>query len=230
IAEELQPEKSINFNVNHNYKWILDNGFLNFDTSLFYTRFSNQIIGDFETNDKQIIYENLKEYAESRGVSTTLDFVLGKKFRSSIGVTYMDVFKMEEGQKIQQLLSPKWSGVYTLSYSFTDDFMVDLTGQFYGPMKLPVVENDFRPEYSPWFSIANIKLSKKFGKNFEIYGGVKNLFNFTPKNPILRPFDPFDKTADDIVTNPNGYEFDPEYSYASMQGIRGFLGLTYTIK
>lgn len=230
ITEELKPEKSINFNINHTYKLMLNNGFINFDNSVFYSRFSNKIEGDFETDDKKIIYENLRGYAENRGASTNIDLVLGKRFRTSIGVTYMDVFRKEDGEKIQQLHAPKWSGTYMLSYTVADNFAIDLTGQVYGPMRLPVVENDFRPEYSPWYSIANIKLSKKISKQLEIYGGVKNLFNFTPKNPILRPFDPFDKTADDVTQNPYGYAFDPAYGYASMQGIRGFLGLTYTVK
>lgn len=56
IAEELKPERSINFNVNHAYKWLLDDGYINLDTSVFYSRFSNKIIGDFETNDNQIIF------------------------------------------------------------------------------------------------------------------------------------------------------------------------------
>lgn len=229
IKEELKPEKSINFNINHVYKLLLNNGYINFDSSVFYSRFSNKIIGDFETDSNKIIYQNLDGYAENRGVSSNIDLALGKKFRTSIGVTYMDVFRKEMGTKIQQLHAPKWSGTYMLSYSFTDDFMVDFTGQFYGPMRLPVVENDFRPEYSPWYTLANIKVSKKFN-NLEVYGGVKNLFNFRPKNPLLRPFDPFDQTADDPVNNPNGYTFDTAYGYSSMQGIRGFVGINYTIK
>ena len=63
-----------------------------------------------------------------------------------------------------------------------------------------------------------------------VNGGIKNILNFKPKNPILRPFDPFDKSKDDVVNNPNGYTFDTTYGYASLQGIRGFLGLSYTIK
>lgn len=229
IKEELKPEKSINFNINHVYKLLLNNGYINFDSSVFYSRFSNKIIGDFETDSDKIIYQNLDGYAENRGVSSNIDLALGKKFRTSIGVTYMDVFRKEMGEKIQQLHAPKWSGTYMLSYSFMDDFMVDFTGQFYGPMRLPVVENDFRPEYSPWYTLANIKVSKKFN-NLEVYGGVKNLFNFRPKNPLLRPFDPFDETANDPVNNPNGYTFDTAYGYSSMQGIRGFVGINYTIK
>jgi outer membrane receptor for ferrienterochelin and colicins len=94
-------------------------------------------------------------------------------------------------------------------------------------MRLPILPNDYRPEYSPLYAIANIQLTKKFSRNFEIYGGIKNLFNFVPKDPILRPYDPFDKNVDDPVNNPNGYTFDPSYNFASMQGIRGFMGLRW---
>ena len=45
----------------------------------------------------------------------------------------------------------------------------------------------------------------------------------------MRPFDPFDRHVDDPVNNPNGYTFDPSYNYASLQGIRGFLGIRYNL-
>lgn len=230
ITEELKPEKSINLNLNHTYKLFLDNGYVNFDTSAFYAHFSNKIEGDFETNDNQILYHNLDGYAVSQGLSTNIDFILGKKWRTSVGLTYIDVFRKDRGVKIQQRLAPKWSGIYMLSYEFSRNFTIDFTGQFYGPMRLTIVENDFRPEYSPWYTIANIKVAKKLSNNLELYAGIKNLLNFTPKNPILRPFDPFNKTADDKINNPNGYTFSPDYGYASMQGIRGFVGVNYTVR
>lgn len=95
-------------------------------------------------------------------------------------------------------------------------------------MRLPILPNDYRPEYSPWFCIANIQISKKFQNGIEIYGGLKNLFDFVPaEDPLMRAFDPFDQFVDDLVQNPYGYTFDTTYNYASLQGIRGFLGLRY---
>jgi outer membrane receptor for ferrienterochelin and colicins len=94
-------------------------------------------------------------------------------------------------------------------------------------MYLPVVVNDFRSALSPWFDIANVQVTKKY-KGFEVYVGLKNLWNFLPKNPILRPDDPFDKKTS--VNNPNGYTFDTSYNYASVQGIRGFVGIRWLIK
>ena len=76
-------------------------------------------------------------------------------------------------------------------------------------------------------------------KEFELYGGLKNIFNFKPpSNSIARAFDPFDTEVDFgsngqvIATpnNPNALSFDPSYVYYSNQGINGFLGLRYYIK
>jgi outer membrane receptor for ferrienterochelin and colicins len=97
-------------------------------------------------------------------------------------------------------------------------------------MHLPVVPKDFRAEQSPWHCITNLQLTKRFANNFEIYGGAKNLLNFIPKDPILRPFDPFDKNVNDPINNPNNYTFDPSYNYAPVQGIKGFLGVRWTVK
>lgn len=76
----------------------------------------------------------------------------------------------------------------------------------------------------------------------EIYGGIKNLLNWTPNkgNPfiIARSHDPFDKNvtfdndgnAQVTQENPYGLTFDPSYVYAPNQGIRAFFGLRYSIK
>ena len=130
----------------------------------------------------------------------------------------------------EQLLTEKVSGTYSVSYTFyKPNIKIDYSGNLYGPMKLPLVENDFRAPYSDWYSIQNIQLTKTFAKGWEIYGGLKNILNFTPpKNSILRPNDPFDKNVNS-PDNPNGYTFDPSYVYAANQGIRGFFGVRYTL-
>ena len=76
----------------------------------------------------------------------------------------------------------------------------------------------------------NLQLTKRFANNLEIYGGAKNLLNFIAKDPILRPFDTFDKNVNDPINNPHGYTFDPSYNYAPLQGIKTFLGVRWTLK
>lgn len=234
IKNDLNPEKSYNGNINYVYNTTFDFGNLNLDATAFYSYFTNKIIGDFESDQDLIIYDNLDGYAISKGISINLDLVFQFPLRINAGVSYMNVYRKENDehnniQKIEQLHAPKWSGNYTLSYTFTHHWIFDLTGNWYGKMRLPILENDYRPEFSKNYMLTNIQITKKLNQ-FEIYGGLKNILNFVPKDPLMRPFDPFDKDVDNPITNPNSYTFDTSYNYANLQGIRGFLGLRYIIK
>lgn len=231
IAEALKPERSYNGNLNYVLKIPTEDFFLGFDITGFYSYFTNKIVGDFDTDPDKIIYDNLRGHAISQGVSLNTDLTFTFPLKIMAGVSYMDVFQMEDNDngldRIHQLHAPKWSGNFVGTYTFPKGVSIDLTGNWYGPMRLPILPNDYRPEYSPWFLIANAQVTKKFEYGLEFYGGVKNLFDFVPGDPIMRPFDPFDKYVDDPVNNPNGYTFDPSYNYASMQGRRVFLGVRY---
>ncbi|QNA43603.1 TonB-dependent receptor [Lacibacter sediminis] len=236
IAESLNPERSWNGNVNYTGTFTPSFGFITLDATLFYTYFTNKIIPDYDTDPQKIIYKNIDGYAVSKGFTLNTDFAFKNRLKIIAGITLMDVFTKEENQdgiveKQQQLFAPKFSGNYAVSYTFPKwKLAVDLTGKVFGPQRLPVVPNDFRPEYSPWFTLANLQLTQRIGKKVELYGGVKNLLNFMPNDPILRPEDPFDKRVNDVVNNPNGYTFDPSYNYAPLSGRRAFLGVRVNIE
>lgn len=228
IANKLNPETSWNINANYSRFIYHKFGYVGIDASVFYTRFGNKIVGDFLTDPNKIIYDNIKGYAISQGITANLDFSFTNGLKIIMGATYLDVFQIENQLKIPQIHAPNFSGTYQISYAIEKiKLSIDYTGRVYGPMYLPILPNDFRPEQSPWFDLANIQLTKKLPYQIEIYGGLKNIWNFMPQNPILRPFDPFDKNIS--VNNPNGYTFDPNYNYAPLQTIRGFLGIRWKL-
>ncbi len=229
VKNGLDPERSWNVNFNYAKNSVLKNGYINLDGSLFYTYFTNKIIGDFSTDPQKIIYDNLSGHAVSRGITLNADMSFSNSFKILTGATLMEVFQIDnEGKTRAQLNAPGFSGNFTLSYTFpVSRLSFDLTGKVTGPMHLPVVPNDFRPSLSPWFSIVNIQITKPISRDLEIYVGIKNLLNFLPQDPLLRPFDPFDKNIS--VDNPNGYTFDTSYGYAPMQGIRMLMGMRWTI-
>lgn len=226
---DLDPETSWNANINYVKKINTENSFITLDASAFYTYFNNRILPDYETDPNKIIYANLEGFSISKGVSLNTDILFTNGLAINAGVTLMDVSVSENNIKRRQLLTESFSGVWSISYKFDNNFTVDYTGNLYGPMRLPLLgPKDDRPEYSPWFSIQNIQLSKKFTNSWEIYGGVKNLLNFTPAaNSISRAFDPFDEQVD--PNDPDALTFDPSYVYASNQGIRAFLGVRFTL-
>lgn len=229
IEEALNPERSMNGNLNITRAVPLEGALLNLDATGFYSHFSNKIVGDFDTDPDKIIYRNLNGHAVSRGVSMNTELsLINLPLRILAGATYADVFQIRDGVYNRQLHAPNWTGTFTASYTFVKKLTVDLSGRWCGPMRLPILPNDYRPEYSPWFLIANIQATYKLGKGVELYGGIKNLLDFVPANPIMRAFDPFDKQVNDPVNNPNGYTFDPGYNFAPLQGIRGFAGVRVT--
>ena len=110
-------------------------------------------------------------------------------------------------------------------------------------MDLPTLGGlDPREKTSPVWSIQNIQFTFSGLQKIELYGGIKNLLNWTPnrRNPFLiaRTNDPFDKDVEykadgqvqDTESNPYALTFDPTYMYAPNQGIRGFFGVRMNIR
>lgn len=245
VLEELKPERSFNVNLNYLKKLYAQNGtFIAIETTAWYSRFSNSIIPDYDSNPNQIIYKNLDGHAVTKGISSNVDLVFTNGLKMILGATYMDVSKTENNIKTKQILTEQFSGTWAISYRINKLFLdVDYTGNVYGPMRLPLLGAlDPRKEYSPTWSIQNIQFTFNKFKNIEMYAGVKNLLNWTPNkgNPfiIARANDPFDKNVQydasgnvqATADNPHVLTFDPNYVYGPNQGIRTFLGMRYTLK
>lgn len=244
ITESLDPERSYNINLNFLKKIYSSNGvYLNFDTSFFYTYFSNRILPDYETDPNQIIYSNLDGNSISKGISTNLDLSLPNGLKVLLGATLMDVSSEENNVTTRQILTERFTGTWNVSYTIRPwQLTLDYTGNMYGPMRLPLLgELDPRNEFSPTWSIQNIQFTYTGGKGIEIYGGIKNLLNWTPNRNapfiIARANDPFDKnvTYDSngqvaaTTDNPYALTFDPTYVYGPNQGIRAFVGMRYRL-
>ena len=244
ITEDLKPETSYNINLNYLKKIRFENGsYLGFETSAWYTYFNNQIIPDYDTNPNQIIYSNLNGYAETLGISGNIDWITPYGLKTIFGFTIMESKNIQNEIISQPILTEKYSLNWTITYDIPKLYLsIDYTGNLYGPMRLPLLSDlDPRPEYSPIWSIQNIQFTYKKLRNFELYGGIKNLLNWTPNKgtPFLmaRTNDPFDSSVEygqngNVLvtpTNPYGLSFDPGYVYAPNQGIRGFFGIRYSI-
>ncbi|MGZ8557805.1 MAG: TonB-dependent receptor [Chitinophagaceae bacterium] len=249
IKESLRPERSYNINLNYTRHHSWDRVSLNADASIWYSHFTNQIIPDYDTDPEKIIYKNLLGYSLSQGATLNAELNIGNRFKSLMGITIQDISKVEKDQqqkiiRSQPVLTEKWSGTWAITYTFPlAGLAIDYTGNIYGPMRLPLLSaNDPRPAFSPVWSIQNLQITKLVNRNFELYGGIKNLLNWTPakSSPFLiaRSHDPFDKKIEydgngkilATAENPYALSFDPTYVYAPNQGIRFFAGVRVTIK
>ena len=235
FLEELEPEKSKNLNINLSNSWNTDNLQITLESSVFESRFSNKIIPDFLTNDNQIIYSNLSGYAIARGISSEIFLKMYKiPLKFSVNATILDVSNFKENStgemvKNQQLLAEKYSIKWSVNYWFEKlglDMVYSATN--YGPIRLPILENDFRPEYSLPYTIHNLKVSKNYNNGWTNFISLRNFTNFIPpKYSILRANDPFDQNINDPIDNPEGYTFDAYYMYASFQGFNLVFGVSF---
>ncbi|MFT6723061.1 MAG: outer membrane receptor for ferrienterochelin and colicins, partial [Flavobacteriaceae bacterium] len=243
FINKIKPETSWNGNLNYVKKLFIGDTYLGLDSSAFYTYFNNKIIPDYETDPNKIIYNNLEGFAVSKGVSLNIDLIFPNGLKLLAGVTAMDVYSVENNIRERQLFTEKLTATWNLGYTFKNlGINIDYTGNLYSPMRLPLLSDlDPRNEFSPWWSIQNLQITKRFGNEMEVYFGGKNLLNWTPDkgNPfiIARSEDPFDKnvTFDNngqaLATpdNPYGLTFDPTYVFGPNQGFRMFLGFRYQI-
>ncbi len=241
IEEDLDPEKSINFNANYLMKRYFSSGtFLTLETSAWYTYFSNRINPDYDTNVNQIRYANSDGHSISQGISIQADVNFGFGLKAMVGASLQEVSNVENSEKTRQPLTEGFNANWGLSYKlYPANLLIDFTGNLYGPMRLATQEftneagvfiDDPRDKNSPYWSVMNIQLTYDAFKNIEIFGGVKNLLDWTPakNNPfvISRGNDPFEKTIQDPQQDLN---FDTTYVYTSLQGIRSFVGVRYNL-
>ena len=239
FLEDLNPERSWNFNINFFKKFYLKQGvLLDLDFSLFNTQFSNKIIPDYDTDPNKIIYNNLNGSSTNQGASVNLNLLTQNGIRLNLGTTFIDSYILENNIKTIPYLTERIRGVWRIEKNWiSSNFKLDISGNSTGPLRLPKLGPlDPRPTFSKTFHILNFQLTKSWNNNFESFGGVKNLFNFTPPpNSIARPFDPFDTqvsfdskgNAIPTSNNPYALTFDSSYVFASNQGIRLFFGLRF---
>jgi outer membrane receptor for ferrienterochelin and colicins len=241
FTEDILPEKSWNVNINWNQKLYSKFGTIfDLDLSVFKTEFSNRILPDYETNPNQIIYSNLDGTSVTQGITLNINSLSANGLKVNLGATFIDSKIIQNNETEYPFLTEKFSGNYRISYTiYNPKITFDLSGTVIGPMKLPLLGAlDTRDPESPVINIMNLQTTYSF-KEFELYAGIKNIFNFKPaSNSIARVFDPFDtgvefgNNGQVIATpnNPNALSFDPSYVYYSNKGSNGFLGLRYHIK
>lgn len=229
IAESLNPESSINTFFSIDHFSLLKHVTLKTEVHFFYSYFFNRIQANYDEDPNLIVYRNLNGSVESRGLNIRFDLQSEKSWNSQLGITILDAFERRKNSSPEKLML-MFNSLVNINYNFSYQFhkintKIDYQVLGYSPMRLPILPNDYRPEYSPWYALHQIQLTNTSSKKFDFYVAIKNLFNFLPSDPLMRPFDPFDKQINE--NNPFQYTFDATYGFAPMQGRRILIGLRY---
>lgn len=237
IADNLEPESSYNFSLNYNQIYTGLGGSGSIDMEGFFTHFTNKIIPDYDTPGL-IIYENSNGYARSLGLSMNINHNFNFPLSVNLGLNLLQSTETEidnDGFETTSdlLFAPKWSGVVTANYQFKRQrITLAYTGQFTGVMALPEVYDldasglpveDPRPTTSKPFSLHQIQVSKLIKKDYSLYFGINNLFNFIQtESPLVGYDDPNYKPGFSPY-------FDTAYAYAPNHGIEFYIGFKWDL-
>lgn len=232
ILEKLNPERGNSYYLQYVGDFHTKHFSLDIDISLFTTRFTNRIYADYTSDDDCIFFSNLNGKSGTDGATTNAKLLFNNGLQLDLGGSVFNAYRTDRlangtTLSLPVFYTPKYSYQGAITYPISNSKLsLNLNFRVTGPMRLPVQSNDFRPAYSPIFTQLNASISGN-SKSISWKLGGRNLLNALPKNPILRPFDPFDKQANDPISNPNGYTFDTTYVYAAMQGFRLFFEITF---
>ncbi len=219
IDEALRPERSATATLSLNR--VMDvrgvEDAMTLDIDFFHTRFSNRIVGDFDSDPNLIIYRNLRGAAVTRGASLALGYAtLRQPFTGSVGFTLQDVFVENDGVRRALPFAATAQGVFSLGYRIDRlGLTVDWTGRVQGPAALP--QFDGLPSRSPWFTEQHLQFTRRAPGRPDLYIAVKNLFNFVQRDAIVDPFNPF------------GDRFDTARVYGPLQGRRLLFGVRQVV-
>ena len=241
IAEsDLAPEKSWNINTTLNHGISIGEKWLSLELGGWYANFTSSIYADY-SDPRLIKYSNDAGNKRSYGASLTVRPLLGSRVSADASFNWINVMIQEKDEAGHSLplrrleLSEPYNAAWTFAYRSLNRWSLAYTGNVVGSMLMPLAgEQDPRPDRSPIYSLHNFKVGYSCNTRCEIYGGVKNVLNFIPQQPIIRGYDPFDKDVEldgagnVLVTplNPYGLTFDAAYAYAPLQGRRYYLGFS----
>ena len=200
FAESLEPEKALNMGVNFTQKF--DNGNVSgfFSTDFYHTDFQNQIFPDYDQDPGRAVVSNFTGESVSNTFQAELYLQFFEQFEFKTGYSYLDVYRMQDGEKVLLPFNSKHNVVNTFSYTpLSKKYHVDMNWHIHGPQRLPDTQNNpiqyRRPDFSNTYSTLNAQFTYSL-KKWEWYLGCENIFDFRQERPIIGWQDPFGKYFD----------------------------------
>ncbi len=221
IAEELEPEKVLNYGADVIYYFGGDglSGNLNFD--YYRTDFSNKIIPDYDTHPSEVIFANLEGKAFSNVFQSELSLTVLRDIDLKFAYKYIDLKYEKNGVLTDQPFNSKHRILSTFSYSHpSKTWSVSAGMNWFSGQRLPSTASNpelyqLSTESEPYM-LLNAQVNKNF-KFIEFYAGVENLLNFKQDNPIIAADDPF------------GPYFDTSFIWGPTRGRELYAGFRFIL-
>ncbi|MCA6498847.1 MAG: TonB-dependent receptor [Chitinophagaceae bacterium] len=204
FTEALQPERALNMGINLTHKFeSKDKNITGYISADFYrTNFHNQVFPDYDTDPSKAIIQNFYGTSISNGFQTEVYLNFSQQFEIKTGFNFLDVYRIEKGEKRLLPFNPRHKVLNTISYQpLSKKYHFDMNIHWYGQQRLPDTRSNpvafQRPDFSQPFTLVNAQFTYNF-KTIELYGGCENIFDFRQRQPIIswqNPFSPFFDTS-----------------------------------
>ena len=195
FTEPLLPEKALNMGMNVTQKFESENvsGYVSMD--YYRTNFQNQIFPDYDTDPTKAFVKNFTGKSVSNGFQTDFFIKLYKRYEFKAGYNFLDVYRLNNGIKEVLPFNARHKVLTTFSYKpVTNKFHTDVNIHWFGKQRLPNTKSNpveyQRPDFSQSYTTVNAQFTYVF-KNFEVYAGCENIFNFRQNQPIISWQNPF---------------------------------------
>lgn len=224
IADNLDQEEAWNTGVNLSFYIPLFGKELSLIGEWYYTNFLKQVVVDMDSDPHAVRFYNLdgKSYSNSFQIEASYPFFRGFTFTAAYRYTDAKTdYRNADGvtERLRKPLVSDYKGLMTASYQTPlKKWQFDLTGQFNGGGRMPTpsAENPMWDTHFDAYTVVNAQITKYF-RQWSIYIGAENLFDYTQDNPIID------------AGNPRGENFDGSMVWGPVHGRKLYIGARFNL-
>jgi outer membrane receptor for ferrienterochelin and colicin len=187
----------------------------------YHTRFTNQIVVDYDKDPGEIHFYNLTGQSYSNSLQAQADLEPITRFDVRVAYRFNDVYATYSDELLAKPFTSRHRAFINLAYATFKEWKFDFTWSWQGTKRIPGTlsnpEEYQRPDSSPGFYVVNMQVSKKWPNSLEIYVGAENLLDYKQEDPIIASDDPF------------GEFFDASMIWGPVFGRKLYVGLRFEI-
>lgn len=221
ISSDLKQEDATNYGIGAGTTVYVADRPLTANTEYYYTRFSNQLIVDLDSNPHAALFKNLDGRSMSHTLQIELTYPIIKDLQLTAAYRLTNV-KVNYGQGlVDKPLTSRNKGLITASYApMMGLWQFDVTCSFNGSGRMPTPYTtasgnlSWSRRYHPYAQL-NAQVTRNF-RHWSIYIGGENLTAYRQKSPIIGAENPWDDG------------FDATMVYAPLHGAIIYAGFRYT--
>ena len=177
---------------------------LTLDAEFYHTRFTNQLVVDFDRSLSEVHIGNLAGISYASNLMAQVQYSPVPRLDLLLAGRWVDIIAPFNGIEQQKPMTSRMRLLSTVSFSTSDNlWQADLTVAWNGSGRLPVIPGSADPSYASgefpsWWRI-NGQLTRRVGK-YDFYVGLENATNFIQQTPILGADNPFGPSFDASLT------------------------------